>query len=126
MSPNSSYTFKSLVKFCAREKIGPECVAAALAVVLMLPQNTAEISLPPLSAVPKSNIFSNAKLSKCFGSYREEYYDEMFKCLNQCITMSCTLEGIESLLCSAVVESSIPRNLVGAHLSSIAEAVQPL
>lgn len=127
VSPDSSYAFQLLLRFCTWEKIGQECVAAALAIVLMLPQSTVQIKIPPLNTAPVNIINSKDHregiLYEYFGSYRDEYYDKIFKCLNQCITMSCTLKGISSLLCGVFFDPAIPCNLIGAHLSGIIEAI---
>lgn len=93
----------------------------------MLPQNTVQIKIPPLNTAPvnitSSKDHQEGMLHEYFGSYKDEYYDKIFKCLNQCITMSCTLEGISSLLCGVFFDPAVPCNLIGAHLSGIGEAI---
>ncbi len=132
-SLDSSYAFDSLMRHCAANGISKECVAAALAVVLMLLQSTVEIRLPPLSTTPVTTYLNDSREiwedelpSRDPGLSGKSYYDQIFESLNQCITMSCTLEGIYSLLCGVLFDPAIPCNLIGAHLAGITEAIEPI
>ena len=90
-----------------------ECFAA-LAIVLMLPEHTeislAEMKQPPMSAAGANN--------------QNDCYTALFSSLDSCITLSCSSEGIESLLCSQFFEPSVPCNLIGAHLLGIRRAIE--
>lgn len=116
------------MNFCVENKIDAESVAAALAVVLMIPQSTVEIKLPPISATPVkfNTTYSLESWRDSIKESKKDCYDKMFECLNQCITMSCTLEGISSLLCSVLFDPAVPCNLIGAHLCGITKAIEPI
>lgn len=53
-------------------------------------------------------------------------YDSLFNLLPQCITLSCSSEGIDSLLCSVFFEPEVPCNLIGAYLLGVTKAVEPI
>ena len=121
------------MRHCAANGISKECVAAALAVVLILPQSNVEIRLPPLSTTPVTTYLNDSRKiweetlpSKYPGLSGKGYYDQMFESLNQCIIMSCTLEGVYSLLCGVLFDPAIPYNLIGAHLADITEAIETI
>lgn len=118
VSPDSSSAFDILVDFCMSEGITKECAAAALAIVLTLPGDTVStIKLPPLITRLNSNSARGEK---------DHYYDKLFECLNSCITLSCSQEGIDSLLCSVFFDPKVPCNLVGAHLLGVTKAIEPV
>ena len=99
------------------EGIFRECVAA-LAIVLTLPTRTEPpLKLPCLTT--SLNICSAQ-------SHKDNRYHNLFGCLNSCITLSCSAEGIDSLLCSVFFEPTVPCNLLGAHLYGITKAIEPL
>ena len=99
------------------EDIGSDCSAAALAMVLMLPERQRS-SLSLLSTLPISRL--------CHKDEDEHDHQELFECINSGITLSCSPEAINSLLCSSFFEASIPCNLLGAHLSGASSILQPL
>ena len=90
-----------------------ECFAA-LAIALMLPEHTeiklAEMKAPPMSAAGPNN--------------QDDCYTALFNSLDSCITLSCSSEEIESLLCSQFFEPSVPSNLIGAHVLGIRRAIE--
>lgn len=118
-SPDALHAFRLMEDFCFSERITKDCVAMALAVVLMFPEHRLNpIRLAPLAmplAVPQG----------CLDSpFEKQYSTSLFECLGQCITLSCCEEGIASLLCSSVFEPNVPCNMVGAHLSGIGKALE--
>lgn len=54
------------------------------------------------------------------------YYDEGLLQLDRCITLSCSWQGIESLLCSVFFNPTVPCNLVGAQMTGVLEALSQL
>lgn len=94
-----------------------ECVAA-LAIVLTLPTRTGTpLRLPCLTTSPNLGLAQGQK---------NDRYKKLFDCLSSCITLSCSTEGIDSLLCSIFFEPTVPCNLIGAHLSGVTKAIEPL
>jgi len=118
-SPDALHAFRLMEGFCVSERITKDCVALALAVVLMFPEHRLNpIILAPLAkplAMPQDRLYS---------PFEKQYFASLFECLGQCITLSCCEEGIASLLCSSVFEPNVPCNLVGAHLSGISKALE--
>lgn len=99
------------------EGLARECVAA-LAIVLTLPERTdTPLRLPCLT--------TSLNLGSAQG-HKDDRYDKLFGCLSSCITLSCSAEGIDSLLCSIFFEPTVPCNLIGAHLSGVTKAIEPL
>lgn len=99
------------------EGLARECVAA-LAIVLTLPGRTdSPLRLPCLR--------TSLNLGSAQG-HKDDRYDKLFDCLSSCITLSCSAEGIDSLLCSIFFEPTVPCNLIGAHLSGVTKAIDPL
>lgn len=117
VSPNSSFAFDIFVDYCKSEGIARECIAA-LAIVLTLPERTdSPLMLPSLTP--------SLKLDAARGQ-NDDCYENLFDCLSSCITLSCSFEGINSLLCGVFFESTVPCNLVGAHLLGIMKAIEPV
>ena len=99
------------------EGLARECVAA-LAIVLTLPERTdSPLMLPCLTT---SLNLGSAQ------SHEDDLYEKLFDRLSSCITLSCIAEGIDSLLCSIFFEPTVPCNLIGAHLSGVTKAMEPL
>lgn len=118
VSPDSSSAFNILVDFCISEGITKECTAGTLAIVLTLPGHTiSTIKLPPLVTPLNSNSARGEK---------DHYYDKLLECLNSCISLSCSRNGINSLLCSVFFDPKVPCNLVGAHLLGVTKAIEPV
>ena len=93
-----------------------ECVAA-LAIVLTLPERTDSPLILPCLTV---SLELDAARSQ-----NDDGYKNLFNSLNNCITLSCSFEGIDSLLCSVFFEPTVPCNLVGAHLMGVMKAIEP-
>lgn len=116
-SPNSFEAFNLLQSFCESNDIDKECIAAALALVLILPDTSfGPIKLPPPTLKPNILFVQHPGNAYC---------GKLFKCLNRCITLSCIPEGITSLLCSVLFDPKVPCNLIGAYLLGITEAFEP-
>lgn len=74
--------------------------------VLMLPDHDNLIKLPSVVTLPEVNPTQGNN---------DTFYDLLLMQLKSCITLSCTLNGIESLLCSVMFEPTVPCKLVEAH-----------
>ena len=57
---------------------------------------------------------------------QNDCYTALFSNLDNCITLSCSSKGIESLLCSQFFEPSVPCNLVGPHILGIRRAIEAI
>jgi len=100
--PTSLHAFQSLEDFCLSIRVSKECTAIALTVVLMLPGHRPKpIKLP---------VWRSSQDLKCFTNVEDEFYKRLSKCLGRCITLSCSNEGIVSLLCSSLFEPEVPYN----------------
>lgn len=113
-SPDALRAFRLMEDFYFTKRITKDCIAMALAVVLMFlehklkPTRLAPLAMPlimPLGCLDPP--------------FEKQYFASLFECLDQCITLSYCEEEIASLLCSAIFEPNVPCNLVGAHLSRI-------
>lgn len=107
--------FGYLTKACRSENLEEECFAS-LATVLLVPDHTV-IELPnfgtPLALALTTDV-------------PDDCYTALLDCLDSCITLSCSVGGIESLLCSSFFDASVPCNLVGAHLLGVSRALDSL
>ena len=117
VSPNSSSAFDILVDYCKSEGITRECIAA-LAIVLTLPERTDSPFTIPYLTTPLKLDATRGQNSDC--------YKSLYDYLSSCITLSCSSEAIESLLCGVFFYPTVPCNLVGAHLLGIMKAIEPL
>ena len=114
-TPITSWAFDFLNHFCAIKGIHTQSIAA-LAIVLTLTARTNNpIKLPTPCALIDSTQTSQAP--------PHIYYDEEFIQLDKCITLSCSWQGIESLLCCVFFDPSVPCNLVGAQMTGALEAL---
>ena len=103
--------------FCVAENLAEEC-AAALVIALMLPAYQLRLVKIPHLAIPRNTC--------AIQGHQYDYYRKLFDCVDSCITLSCTEEGIRSLLCSVFFEPEVPCNLVGAHLLGVKSATQSI
>ena len=103
--------------FCFAKNWAEEC-AAALAVVLMFPTYLqCPIKIPHFILPPE---ISPAQTPQ------NHCYRNLFDSIDSAITLSCTDEGIESILCSVFFEPDVPCNLVGAQLCGVKSAIQSI
>lgn len=114
----TSWAFDFLNHFCTTKNIHTQSITA-LAIVLTLTARTDNlIKLPIPCALVDSSQTSQVP--------PHIYYGEEFLQLDRCITLSCSWQGIESLLCSVFFNPSVPCNLVGAQMTGVLEALSQL
>lgn len=115
VSPNSSHAFDILLEFCTSEGLVEECFIG-LATVLMLASRDA----PPLTITPPNMISRSPKAFKKHG-----ISERLFKYLDKLMSVSSTVDALDSLLCSVFFDPRVPCNLVGAVSLGITEALLP-
>jgi len=107
-------TFCLIEDFCFTKRITKNCIAIALAVVLMFPEHR----LKPTRFV--SLIILLAMLLDCLDLlFEKQYFASLFEYLNQYITLSCCKKKITLLLYNTVFESNIFCNLIKVYLFGI-------
>jgi hypothetical protein len=73
--------------------------------------------LPRPTRVPKPD--------ETLGDRWDKKNDELFQSIDKCISLSCVFEGVDSLMCAAFFDPSVPCNLVGAQITGIKNALRP-
>lgn len=58
--------------------------------------------------------------------HKDDYYNKLIDCLSSCITLSCSVKGIDFLLCSIFFEFTLFYNFIRAHLSDVTKAIKSL
>ena len=114
---NSWFAFSILANFCTAEGISSEC-ALALTIVLTFPEHSGWLLELPSLSDPTDIDRRQVHIA--------DSYNKLCEHLNRCITLTCSLEGIASILCSVFFDPTVPCNLAGAHLSGIKEAFQSI
>jgi hypothetical protein len=112
------WAFDFLNHFCVSKDIHTQSIAALTIVLTMAAGTNKLIKLPTPCALLDSTQTSQAPPHIC--------HDEEFLQLDKCITLSCSWQGIESLLCSVFFNPSVPCNLVGAQMTGALEALSQL
>lgn len=67
--------------------------------------------LPKPTRVPKPD--------ETLGDRWDKKYDELFESIDKCISLSCVLEGVDSLMYAAFFDPSVPCKLVDAQITGI-------
>jgi hypothetical protein len=92
-----------------------EACSVALAIVMML---TSQEGIPLRLEAPLA-IFEPGPSTQA----RNSRYGRLLNSIDKCMSLSCSLQGIESLLGSAFFDPKIPCTLLGAHRIAIHNAV---
>ena len=114
----TSWAFNFLNHFCASKDIHTQSIAALAIVLTLTARSNNPMKFPTPEALLDSTQTSQATPRIC--------YDEEFLQLDKCITLSCSWQGIESLLCSVFFNPRVPCNLVGAQMTGALEALSQL
>lgn len=118
-SPAASFALKMLADFCTTDEIYKQSIVA-LVVAMMMPARASGTPVLIPQYFPLINLkITNFAMCKLF-------FNEFPSYLDRCITLSCSPEGIDSLLCSVLFDPKVPCNLVGAQMTGIMEALIPL
>ncbi|KAK2865052.1 hypothetical protein FQN49_003954 [Arthroderma sp. PD_2] len=112
--PNSSLAFDILFSSCVSHGLEEE-FWIGLAVVLMLTSRNAPT--PSLSS-PAVMTYPAVKHQQ-----RDPRYQTLFESLDRCMCLSATLDALDSLLCSAFFDPSVPCNLLGAASLGVRKAL---
>lgn len=112
--PDSVAAFEILAEFCSSHDMLEACTVA-LAIVMML---TSQEGIP-LRLEAHEKVFEPGPSSEA----RDRRYYRLLNSIDKCMSLSCSLQGIESLLGSAFFNPGIPCTLLGAHRIAIHNAV---
>lgn len=115
-TPSSSVAFDILLNFCTSEGLEEEYVIG-IAIVLM--STTRNAPLPTLA--PPRAISGPSVASK-----KHWISDRLFQYLDKCMSVSSTVDALDSLLCGVFFDPSVPCNLVGAMSLGIRNALRPV
>ena len=113
--PDSFAAFKIVADFCSSHNMVTACVVA-LAIVMML---TSPEGIP-LRLEPSGNSFEPRPTSRA----RDKRCGRLLNSIDKCMSLSCCLQGIESLLGSAFFDPRIPCNLLGAQRVALDNALR--
>jgi hypothetical protein len=114
VSPNSASAFDTLLHFCASENLLNEFLTGFATVLMLTSRNT---PLPRMeSPVPVSH--STARRATI-----DTRFWKLFKDIDKFMCLSATQDALDSILCSAFFDPSVPCNLVGAASLGIKQAV---
>lgn len=119
-SSTTQFALQMLADICTTEEQFQQSIIA-LVVVMMLPSRrayTKAVQLPRDS--PSMDLKGGATVT---GKYM---FDELFSNLGKCITLSCSPEGIDSLLCSIFFDPAVSCNLIGGQMTGALDALLPL
>ncbi len=122
-SPDILRAFCLIKDFCFTERITKNCIAIALAVVLMFPEH--RLKSTRLVSLTILLVMLLAMLLDCLNLlFEKQYFASLFEYLNQCITLSCCKKRITLLLYNTVFESNISCNLIKAYLFGIRKVLK--
>ena len=113
---NSLYAFRLLTRFCLSKNVIKEYVILTLAVILMFSKHKVDsIKLASLCSL---------RDTCCSSNFEEQYYQRLFECFNQCITLSCCDEDIIFLLCDELFELNVFCNLIETYLYDVKKTIE--
>lgn len=117
-SSTIQFALQMVADVCTTEALFQESIIA-LAVVMMLPSRAYNkaVLLPQRSP---------SILKAGSTATRKSTFYELTSNLDKCMTLSCSPEGIDSLLCSVFFDPAISCNLIGGHMTGTMDALLPL
>ncbi|PLB50915.1 hypothetical protein P170DRAFT_493067 [Aspergillus steynii IBT 23096] len=114
VSPNSSLAFDILLSSCVLEGLEAECIVGLASVLILISRHMPPPTFAPPVSIPTSPILPSSMPS---------IFTELFQSIDKCIFLSSTQDALDSLLCSAFFDPSIPCNLLGAASLGITKAL---
>lgn len=108
-----------LADVCTTDELFQQSIIA-LAVVMMVPSRAYNktVLLPQCS--PSIDLKAGSTAT------RKSTFHELTSNLDKCMSLSCSPEGINSLLCSVFFDPTISCNLIGGQMTGIMDALLPL
>lgn len=112
--PNPSIAFDILSRYCAVSGLEQEFLVGFATILMLTSRNVPR----PTLAVPVSISVSSVQSTK-----RDVRFEGLYRSIDKCMSISCTQDAFDSLLCSAFFDPEVPCNLVGAVSLGIAKAL---
>lgn len=112
--PSSSVAFNILLDFCISDGLEREMLVGFASVLLLPSRNipSPKLSPPAVISRPPNPFTTNLTI-----------FHDIFRKIDKWITLSATQDALDSLLCSAFFDPTIPCNLVGSASSGTKEAI---
>ncbi|RAH48639.1 uncharacterized protein BO95DRAFT_471552 [Aspergillus brunneoviolaceus CBS 621.78] len=117
--PNSFFAFSTLLDFCASNGLEGEFLTGFACVLISTSRHAPPPKLAPPTMIPAVPMHSppSAKGTMLF---------ELFKSVENCISLSSTQDALDSLLCSAFFDPCVPCNLFGAASLGVRKALSTM
>ncbi|KAJ5608705.1 hypothetical protein N7528_009272 [Penicillium herquei] len=116
---NSTMAFNILLDFCISKNLEFEFITGFASVLMV----TSQDGIPPPQLAPPTPITHRPKPTGT--SKRDAVFHKMLETLDKSMFLSSTMDALDSLLCSAFFNPSVPCNLVGASSSGVKGAFHP-
>ncbi|PYH69291.1 uncharacterized protein BO88DRAFT_443893 [Aspergillus vadensis CBS 113365] len=116
VTPNSSLAFHTLVDFCISEGLELELTTGLASVLLLTSRNAASPNLAPAVAAPTASAAYPPRA-------KDAVFHELYQSIDRFLTLSSTQDALDSLICSAFFDQSIPCNFMGAASLGVRKAL---
>ncbi|RAH62666.1 hypothetical protein BO85DRAFT_386175 [Aspergillus piperis CBS 112811] len=116
VTPDSSLAFDILVDFCISEGLEMELITGLASVLLLTSRNTPSPILAPAVAAPTASAASPPRA-------KHAVFYELYQSTDKFLTLSSTQDALDSLICSAFFDPSIPCNFMGAASLGVRKAL---
>ncbi|GFN21155.1 uncharacterized protein AtWU_10964 [Aspergillus tubingensis] len=116
VTPNSSLAFNILVDFCISEGLELELTTGLASVLLLTSRNTPSPILAPAVAAPTASAAYPPRA-------KDAVFHELYQSIDRFLTLSSTQDALDSLICSAFFDPSIPCNFMGAASLGVRKAL---
>jgi len=118
-SSTTQFALQMLADVCTTEELFQQSIIT-LAVVMMLPSRAYNktVLLPQCS--PSIDLKAGSTAT------RKSTFHKLISNLDKCMSLSCSPEGIDSLLCSVFFDPAVSCNLIGGQMTGTMDALLPL
>ncbi|PYI01999.1 hypothetical protein BO78DRAFT_464235 [Aspergillus sclerotiicarbonarius CBS 121057] len=113
---NSSLAFDILLNFCQSEGLEGELITGLASVLFFTTRNAPSPKLAP----PILNLATPIRSSS---TNKDMIWHQLFQSIDKCMFLSCTQDALDSILCSAFFDPSVPCNFMGAASLGVKKAL---
>ena len=109
--------FDFLLDFCESEGLQGELITGIASVLFLTSRNAPSAQFAP----PIHNLATPTRSS----TKRNTIFHQLFQSIDKCMFLSCTQDALDSVLCSAFFDPSVPCNFMGAASLGVKKAFSP-
>ncbi|RAL15573.1 uncharacterized protein BO97DRAFT_312849, partial [Aspergillus homomorphus CBS 101889] len=116
VAADSALAFHILLDFCTSEGLEGELLIGLASILFLHSRDGSRAKFPPPAMIPAKSFDSTT-------TQNNTIFHKLFQNIDQCMFLSSTWDAVDSLLCSAFFDPSVPCNLEGAASLGVLEGL---